>query len=162
TGMGVVTSLGAGKTDNWARLTAGKSGIKSITRFPTDGLKSKIAGAVDFVPIEPFSSSDLEERLAIMAIEEAIEEADIGNPGTLPGPLFRAVAPIEFEWRHGEAFAKAAGANDAVDYDALLRAAASGAFRALHERCLCGSIDETLSDQLGTRGSPISLSTACA
>src|SRR5438445_6492026 len=93
TGMGVVTSLGAGKTDNWARLTAGKSGIKSITRFPTDGLKTKIAGAVDFVPIEPFSSSDLEERLAIMAIEEAIEEAGIGIPGTFPGPLFLAVAP---------------------------------------------------------------------
>ena len=29
TGMGVVTSLGAGKTDNWAKLTAGKSGTSA-------------------------------------------------------------------------------------------------------------------------------------
>ena len=29
TGLGMVTSLGAGKTDNWARLTAGQSGIPS-------------------------------------------------------------------------------------------------------------------------------------
>ncbi len=29
TGMGVVTSLGAGKEDNWRRLTAGESGISS-------------------------------------------------------------------------------------------------------------------------------------
>ena len=41
TGLGVVTSLGAGKTDNWAKLTAGRSGIKTITRFPTDGLKTQ-------------------------------------------------------------------------------------------------------------------------
>ena len=34
TGLGVVTSLGAGKTDNWAKLTAGESGIRAITRFP--------------------------------------------------------------------------------------------------------------------------------
>ena len=31
TGMGVVTSLGAGKADNWNNLTAGKSGIRKIT-----------------------------------------------------------------------------------------------------------------------------------
>ena len=33
TGFGVVTSLGTGKADNWARLTAGESGIHAITRF---------------------------------------------------------------------------------------------------------------------------------
>ena len=35
TGIGVVTSLGVGKTDNWAALTSGKSGIHPITRFPS-------------------------------------------------------------------------------------------------------------------------------
>ena len=40
TGMGVVTSLGAGKADNWAKLTAGESGIRAITRFATEGLKT--------------------------------------------------------------------------------------------------------------------------
>ena len=39
TGIGVVTSLGAGKDENWKNLTAGQSGIKNITRFATDGLK---------------------------------------------------------------------------------------------------------------------------
>jgi len=38
TGMGVVTSLGAGKADNWAKLTAGESGIRTVTRLPVDGL----------------------------------------------------------------------------------------------------------------------------
>ena len=50
TGMGVVTPLGAGKDENWTKLAAGQSGIKTITRFPIEGLKTKIAGAIDFVP----------------------------------------------------------------------------------------------------------------
>src|SRR5262249_61441497 len=52
TGMGVITSLGAGKADNWAKLTAGQSGIHRITRFANEGLKTTIAGTVDFVPAE--------------------------------------------------------------------------------------------------------------
>ena len=53
TGMGVVTSLGAGKTDNWTKLTAGESGIRTMTRFPIDGLKTTMAGTVDFVTVDP-------------------------------------------------------------------------------------------------------------
>ena len=81
TGMGVVTSLGSGKSDNWAKLCAGESGIKTITRFPTDGLKTTMAGAIDFVPVEPFSSTDLSERLADIATEEAVAQAGIGRAG---------------------------------------------------------------------------------
>ncbi|WP_275430148.1 beta-ketoacyl synthase N-terminal-like domain-containing protein, partial [Serratia marcescens] len=52
TGMGVVTSLGKGKEENWAKLTAGESGIHAITRFPVEGLRTTIAGTVDFVPFD--------------------------------------------------------------------------------------------------------------
>ncbi len=74
TGMGVITSLGAGKADNWAKLTAGESGIRRITRFANDGLKTTIAGTVDFVPVEPFCSTELGERMAAMVAAEAIAE----------------------------------------------------------------------------------------
>src|SRR5665647_2998391 len=57
TGLGVVTSLGAGKTDNWAKLTAGESGIRAITRFPTDGLKTRIAGTIDYLPPQPCAAA---------------------------------------------------------------------------------------------------------
>ena len=59
TGMGVITSLGAGKSQNWAKLMEGRSGIRRISRFPTEGLKTTIAGAVDSVPVEPFCSTEL-------------------------------------------------------------------------------------------------------
>jgi len=162
TGMGIITSLGAGKADNWAKLTAGESGIRRITRFANDGLKTTIAGAVDFVPVEPFCSVELGERMAGIVAEEALAEADIGSKGDFPGPLFVAVAPVEFEWPHREALASASGANDAVRYDDLLRAAASGRFHDIHERCLFGSVAEHLAVRFGTKGSPISVSTACA
>ena len=107
TGMGVVTSLGAGKADNWAKLTAGESGIRTITRFPTDGLKTTIAGTIDFIPVEPFSSTTLSERLADVAVEEAVAQSGIGSKGDFPGPLFLAVAPIELEWEPRNNIARA-------------------------------------------------------
>src|SRR5260370_30832576 len=98
TGMGIVTSLGTGKKDNWAKLTAGESGIKTVTRFPVEGLKSTMAGTIDFVTVEPFSSTSLSERLAEMATEEALQQSGIGSKGNFPGPLLLAVAPVETDW----------------------------------------------------------------
>jgi 3-oxoacyl-[acyl-carrier-protein] synthase II len=162
TGIGVVTSLGIGVADNWQRLTAGQSGIRRISRFPTDALRTTIAGTVDFVPVEPFCSTTLAERLADMVAEEAIAQASIGAKGDFPGPLFLAVAPVEIEWLHREAVAADARANDTVTYDDMLRATSSGRFGAFHERCLFGSVAEHVADRFGTKGSPVSLSTACA
>ncbi len=162
TGMGVITSLGAGKADNWAKLTAGESGIRRIRRFANEGLKTTIAGTVDFVPIEPFCSTELGERMAAMVAEEAVAESGLGRKGDFPGPLFLAVAPVEIEWPHRDALAAASGANDTVGYNDLLRASASGRFHDIHERCLFGSVAEHLADHFGTKGSPISVSTACA
>jgi 3-oxoacyl-[acyl-carrier-protein] synthase II len=162
TGMGIITSLGAGKAQNWAKLVEGRSGIHRINRFPNEGLRTTIAGTVDFVPVEPFCSTELAERMAALVAEEAIAESGLGAKGDFPGSLFLAVAPVEMEWPHREALAAAAGANDTVGYDELLRASASGRFHAIHERCLFGSVAEHLADRFGTKGSPISVSTACA
>ncbi|HWV96278.1 MAG TPA: beta-ketoacyl-ACP synthase [Xanthobacteraceae bacterium] len=162
TGMGVVTSLGAGKTDNWAKLTAGESGIRTITRFPTDGLKTTMAGSIDFVPVEPFSSTDLSERLADLVTEEAVAQAGIGSKGDFPGPLFLAVAPVEVEWPQRQALGRAIGNSTPIDYDQMLRVSGGGRFTNFHRRFLFGSVADHLAETFGTKGSPISLSTACA
>jgi 3-oxoacyl-[acyl-carrier-protein] synthase II len=162
TGMGILTSLGRGKAENWGKLVQGSSGIRRISRFPNEGLKTTIAGTVDFVPVEPFCSTDLAERMAVLAGEEAIAEADIGSKGDFPGPLFLAVAPVEMEWPHRDALAAACQTNEPIGYRELLRASGSGAFRALHERCLFGSVADHLAERFGSKGSPISVSTACA
>jgi 3-oxoacyl-[acyl-carrier-protein] synthase II len=162
TGMGVVTSLGAGKTENWDKLTAGESGIRAIKRFSTEGLRTRIAGTVDFVPVDPLTSPALAGRLADMAAEEAIAQSGVGSKGHFPGPLFLAVAPVEVEWPQRQELAKASGANEAVTYTDLIRAASSGKFRHFHERFMFVSVADGLASKYGTEGAPISLSTACA
>ncbi|WP_439924908.1 beta-ketoacyl-ACP synthase [Nitrobacter sp. JJSN] len=162
TGMGVVTSLGSGKADNWARLCAGESGIRTITRFPTDGLRTTMAGTIDFVPVEPFTSTDLSEQLANIATEEAVAQAGIGSAGDFPGPLFLAVAPVELEWPQRHELGRLIGSNTEIDYDQILRVSGGGAFKQYHRRFLFGSVADHLADTFGTKGSPISLSTACA
>src|SRR5450755_2885383 len=159
TGLGVVTSLGAGKTDNWAKLTAGESGIRTITRFATDGLKTRIAGTIDFLPLKSCTAA-LSESFADLAAEEAISESGIGSRGDFPGPLFLAVPPIEMEWSQRLEVAAKSGANDTVTYNDLLRV--GGDFPTYHHRFLFGSVADYLAEKFGTKGSPISLSTACA
>jgi 3-oxoacyl-[acyl-carrier-protein] synthase II len=161
TGMGVATSLGAGKADNWKKLTAGESGIRTITRFPTDGLKTTMAGTIDFVSVEPFSSTDLSERLADIVTEEAVAQSAIGSKGAFPGPLFLAVAPVEIEWPQRLELGREIGETD-FDYDAILRVCGGGKFSQYHRRFLFGSVADHLAEKFGTQGSPISLSTACA
>jgi 3-oxoacyl-[acyl-carrier-protein] synthase II len=161
TGLGVVTSLGEGKADNWARLTAGESGIHAITRFATDNLKTKVAGSVDFLPVEPFSAPSLTETLAATAAEEAITQSSIGTRGNFPGPLFLAMPPVELEWAQRIEIATKLN-QESFGYDALLSVSGAGEFSSYHERFLFGSVADHLADRFGTKGSPISLSTACA
>src|ERR1700712_803684 len=127
TGMGVITSLGAGKEDNWARLTAGESGIRTVSRFPIDGLKTTMAGTVDFITVDPSSSTGLTERLADIATEEALGQSGIGGKGDFPGPLFLAVAPVEVEWPQRFEVGKAVGKQD-FDVNDILAISGGGEF----------------------------------
>src|ERR1700744_5158696 len=161
TGMGVVTSLGAGKDDNWKKLTAGESGIRTISRFSTEGLKTTIAGTVDFLEVEPFSSPDLSQKLAETAAEEAVAQSGIGSKGDFPGPLFLAVAPVEIEWPQRLELGRDTG-NPDYTYDDLLRVSGGGKYTRFHRRFQFGSVSDYLQDTFGTKGAPISLSTACA
>ena len=162
TGMGVITSLGEGKIENWAKITAGESGISAIRRFSTHGLKTRIAGTIDFVEVKPFSSTTLAERLADIVIEEAVGQSGIGRKGEFPGPLFLGLAPVEVEWPQREEIARASGEAGTIDYDILLRTSGGGRFTQVHARYLFGSVADHLCATFGTKGSPISVSTACA
>lgn len=161
TGMGVVTSLGQGKAKNWARLTAGESGIHSITRFPTQGLRTSIAGTVDFLFDSSFSAPELSEKLAMLAADEAVQQSGLGKKGDFPGELFMAVPPVEMEWPQKQDLAS--GSEDQeITYDSLLKQAATGAYRPMHEMFVFAGVANHIADHFGTRGSPISLSTACS
>ncbi|MGY6570088.1 MAG: beta-ketoacyl-ACP synthase [Salinarimonas sp.] len=160
TGMGLVTSLGEGKADNWSALTAGRSGIHRIRRFSTENLRTTIAGTVDFIDVDPFCAPLLSQEFASRAAQEAIAQAGIG--AEFPGSLFIAVPPVEIEWPQRIALAAASGQTGEVTYTDILKAAGSGDYRAWHDLFLFGTVAEHIQERFGTRGSPISLSTACS
>lgn len=162
TGMGVVSSLGQGVQDNWTALTSGQSGIHPITRFPSDGLSTQICGTVDFIDIP---APNAVERSFAFARETTIEAlAQAGISGDFGGPLFLAAPPIEPEWSArfelGDRVKPDQMTGNAYQqFLAVLRDKADPAF---HEAVLFGSISERLADKFGTRGLPVTLSTACA
>ncbi|MBB3949518.1 beta-ketoacyl-ACP synthase [Aureimonas jatrophae] len=162
TGVGLVTSLGRGVADNWTALTAGRSGIHTITRFPTDNLRTTIAGTVDFMNVEPWSGIDLSYALAEAAGREAIQQSGLPD-GDFAGPLFLAAPPIELEWSQRLYLDGLPGeAREEAGYDRLLDLARSNRSQSIYDLTLFGGISERLSDELGTRGLPVTLSTACA
>ncbi len=162
TGMGIVTPLGVGKTDNWAKLSTGQSGIRRITRFPIDGLRTTIAGAVNDVYTDYTPPAALTERIALMAGEEAIAQAGIGGRGHFPGPLFLAMLPVEVEWHYRIEMADEAQLKDDASYPDLIAVARQPKFTRYYELLKYGVTGEHLAAHFGTEGSPISLTTACA
>jgi 3-oxoacyl-[acyl-carrier-protein] synthase II len=160
TGVGIVTSLGVGKSANWAKLSGGISGIRRISRFAVEGLRTTIAGTVDDVYRDAMSPAELSERIALLAGDEAIAEAGIGSKGHFPGPLFVAPPPLEIEWADRIAMAEMAAANADTGYPDLMRVARE--FGAAHGSFKFAIIGEDLAEHFGTQGSPVSLNTACA
>ncbi|MER9139111.1 beta-ketoacyl-ACP synthase [Mesorhizobium sp. M0830] len=161
TGIGVVTSLGVGKTDNWAALTSGKSGIHPITRFPIDQLNTRISGMVDFLPSSSQGASPLTYKLAELAGLEAVAEAGLDS-SDFGGPLFLASPPVELDWAERFSLYNSGKDKDDTAAEKLLRVARSLKELDIFETTQFGSIADRLAERLGTRGLPITLSTACA
>ena len=162
TGMGVITSLGQGLQDNWAALTSGTSGIHKITRFPTEGLSTRISGTVDFIDVPADNAVERSYAFARETTAEALAQA--GLSGDFEGPLFLAAPPVEPEWSARFALADRAPPSQAEGdaYDRFLTAMRERPDPAFLEAVQFGSISERLSDRFGTRGLPVTLSTACA
>ena len=161
TGAGVVSSLGQGKEDNWAALTGGKSGIHAITRFPTDNLNTRFSGTVDFLAESNVGASALSEALARLAGEEALAQSGLSSTD-FGGPLFLAAPPVELDWKSRFALDATVKNEGPASYQLLLEACRRARQDELFNTTQFGYIAERLSESFGTRGLPITLSTACA
>ncbi len=162
TGYGMISSLGQGVTDSWAGLIAGRSGIKPISRFPTQNMRTTIAGAIDYLWQDGDTAMDITMRAGILAAEEAIADANIGSPGDFPGPLFAAMPPAEMEWPYRKKIYRDAPAVGTDAYDRMIAAARKTNDDDAYHHTLLGFIAAGIAEKIGTRGAPISLTTACA
>lgn len=161
TGAGVVTSLGQGKHENWQKLTSGISGIHKITRFPVEGLNTYIAGTIDFLKESTLGASALSEKLAHLSAEEALEQAALDKTN-FNGPLFLAAPPVELEWQARFSLDQEEEFNNEPSYAHLLKICKHKLHEELFETTQFGAIAEKLQKTFGTKGLPVTLSTACA
>ena len=162
TGIGMISSLGQGVADSWAGLVAGHSGIRKISRFPTDNMRTTIAGAIDYLWQDEDTAMDITMRAGILAAEEAIADAGVGTPGDFPGPLFAALPPAEIEWPYREALYAGSPTEGSDAYDRMIAAARKKNDDYGFKHALLGFIAEGIAEKIGARGAPISLTTACA
>jgi 3-oxoacyl-[acyl-carrier-protein] synthase II len=161
TGIGVVSSLGQGKEDNWAALTGGRSGIHTITRFPTENLNTRIAGTVDFLKESTLGAVPLSEKLAALAAEEAVAQSGLPMDD-FGGPLFLAAPPVELDWNGRFVLDQATMDDGEPSYARMLAACREKPLPDFFDTTQFGYIAERIADRFGTRGLPITLSTACA
>lgn len=91
TGMGMVSPLGLGVGHNWARLTAGESGIRRIDEFECADIASQVAGLVpktaeanpppgvlnfdNFIPPKEMRRIDRFIAFGMIAAQEAVEDS---------------------------------------------------------------------------------------
>ena len=136
--MGMVTSLGVGKHDNWTALTRGRSGIRAINRFEVKGLRTGIGGTIDSDGLGALPSTIRTERIAHAALEEALAEAELAA-GNLPAPLFVGLPPREVEWPQRLALALEIGGGRGVSWDEVIAGSSRGHHRELHPVYLPGA-----------------------
>ena len=88
TGTGLVIPTGIGVETAWKNVCEGKSGIGPLTRFDTNGFKTKIAAEVKnfnpelYIDKKEIKKMDLFIHYAIAATKEALEDAQLSiTPG---------------------------------------------------------------------------------
>ena len=108
TGIGVVSPLGTGNSQNWEALAAGKSGLGLITRFDASEMPVKIAGEVkdfnaeDFIDKKEIKKMDLFIQYSLAAAQFAmqdsglvIDESNAERVGVLVGAGLGGLPTIE-------------------------------------------------------------------
>jgi len=87
TGLGLVSPLGTGVEKNWQALIEGRSGIRALTRFPSEGFAARIAGEVpdfkaeDYIEPKEIKKMDLFIQYAIGAATMAMEDSGLKIDG---------------------------------------------------------------------------------
>ena len=91
TGVGVVSSIGLGKSEFFRALEAGRSGISRVESFDASGLGREYAGEVKgFAPRDHLTAAEARRTgrcsaMALAAARMALEDAGLGE-GALRGP----------------------------------------------------------------------------
>lgn len=109
TGLGVISSLGAGKEATRAALLAGEPRFSEVALFDMAPYRTRLAGQVT-VPLQPTApGNDRATQMALIALAEALQQAEI-TPDT--------VAPEQIGVSFGTCFGSDGALEDQIRRDA--------------------------------------------
>lgn len=83
TGLGVVSPVGIGIADLWSHSLAGKSRVRTLTRFDPSGYACRVAGEIEdfdparFVPAKVIKQTDRSTQMAIACCALALHDAKL-------------------------------------------------------------------------------------
>lgn len=156
TGLGVISSLGAGWQEFWRNLLQGKSGIGPVTSFDTSDQFTHNGGEVkDFRPEEHFSEGQIRRmnratQMGLVAARMAVQDA-------------RLSAEHLHTERTGISFGTNLGAVQAVeDIDDLLITQKAAPSRELLGQAATHATPSVIAREFGVRGGAMMFSTACS
>jgi 3-oxoacyl-(acyl-carrier-protein) synthase len=92
TGIGLVTPLGGNLDEVWQGLLAGRSGIRRIQAFNTEGIPCQIGGEItdfspeQFIPAKEARRMSRASQMALVAAHRAVADAALPIPLTWPRP----------------------------------------------------------------------------
>jgi 3-oxoacyl-[acyl-carrier-protein] synthase II len=80
TGIGAITPIGTGVEELWQGVRAGKSAVRTITRFDASMLSSQVAAEIDFDPLQYMTPKrarrlDRFSQFALVSAQMALEDA---------------------------------------------------------------------------------------
>ncbi len=163
--MGVITSLGQGLDGQLGGADGRRFRHPRASRaFPRKGLSTRIAGTVDFIDVP---APNAVERSYAFA-RETTDGSTRRRPGFPAISTVRSSSPRRRSSRNGApASSSPTGRRPSEHpgdaYERFLAAMRTSArIRPSTKPCIFGAISERLADRFGTRGLPVTLSTACA
>ncbi|HEX9779860.1 MAG TPA: beta-ketoacyl-ACP synthase II [bacterium] len=83
TGLGVISSIGAGKEEFWQGLSAGKSGVKRVTKFDPSPYPTQFAAQLNgfdfgtYIDAKWSRRMDLTSQMAVAASKMAVKDAKL-------------------------------------------------------------------------------------
>ncbi|MDA1184600.1 MAG: beta-ketoacyl-ACP synthase II [Acidobacteria bacterium] len=87
TGIGLVSSLGIGTSENWQALLAGTSGVGRITKFDASGFAAQIAAEVKgFDPLQFVDKKDVKKMDVFIQYAVAASQFAMDDSGFVVGP----------------------------------------------------------------------------
>lgn len=152
TGIGMVTSIGSGKTIFWSNLLAGRCGIAPVKAFNTERFPVHSGAEVkDFAPLCSDPSVGRASQFAIAASRLALEDAGLLGKDFDPGEVGVAVGTTSGE----------PGLIEALD-DLHVAGKLDQVSPHFVERYPCHALSAHVAAEFGFEGEVLTIPTACA